>query len=245
MTSKRYRALAGALLITTMLGAGAAVYAQSRDLLWDSSQLPETKGTVKQYVLTPRGDVDGLLLTDGTEIKLPPHLSAQIVYAVRPGDAISIRGLKARALPLVDAASVTNDATRITVVDNGRPNGPGRAVTETTLTGKIAGVLHGKRGELNGAVLESGTMLRLPPPEAERMQALLQQGQTVAARGISLATPLGTVVDVRAIGSSAEQLTELSAPAPLGGPKGEPKRKGPGRGPAEFAPPPPPPGPRG
>jgi hypothetical protein len=227
MTSKRYRALAGALLITTMLGAGAAVYAQPNNPIWDSSQLPETKGIVKQYTLTPRGDVDGLLLTDGTEIKLPPHLSAQLVYAVRPNDAISVRGLKARALPLVDAASITNDATRVTVVDNGPPNGPGRAVTETTLSGKIATVLHGKRGEVNGAVLENGTMLRLPPPEAERMQALLQQGQTVAARGISLVTPLGTVVDVRAIGSSAEQLTELAIPPPRGGPKGGPKHKGP------------------
>jgi hypothetical protein len=229
MTSKRYRALAGALLITTMLGAGAAVHAQPGGPLWDSSQLPETKGTVKQYTLTPRGDVDGLLLADGTEIKLPPHLSTQIVYAVRPGDAVSVRGLRARALPLVDAASVTNDATRVTVVDNGPPNGPGRALTETSLSGKIAAVLHGKRGEVNGAVLDNGTMLRLPPPEAERMQSLLQQGQTVAARGINLVTPLGTVMEVRAIGSSAEQLTELAVPSLRGGgPKGEPKRKGPG-----------------
>jgi hypothetical protein len=242
MTSKRYRALAGALLITTMLGAGAVVYAQPRDLVWDSTQLPETKGAVKQYTLTPRGDVDGLLLNDGTEVKLPAHLSAQIVYAVRPGDAVSIRGLKARALPLVDAASITNDATSTTVVDNGPPNGPGRAAAETTLSGKISTVLHGKRGEVNGAALENGTMLRLPPPEAERMQSLLQQGQTVAARGVSLVTPFGTVVDVRAIGRSAEQLTEL-APSPP--PRGGPRPKGPGRGPAEFGPPPPPPGPRG
>lgn len=239
MTSKRYRALAGALLISTMLGAGAVVYAQPGGPVWDSSQLPETKGTVKQYTLSPRGDVDGLLLQDGTEIKLPPHLSAQVVYAVRPGDAVSIRGLRARALALVDAASVTNDATRVTVVDIGPPRGPGRETTETTLTGKITTLLHGKRGEVNGAVLENGTMLRLPPPEAERMQALLQQGQTVAARGVSLVTPLGTVVEVRAIGSSAEQLTELAVPplrggpkgefkgGPKGGPKGEPKLKGP------------------
>jgi hypothetical protein len=228
MTSKRYRALVGALLTVTMLGAGAAVYAQPSSSMWDSSQLPETKGTVKQYTLTPRGDVDGLLLNDGTEIKLPPHLSTQIVYAVRPGDAVSVRGLKARALPLVDAASVTNVATGTTVVDNGPAKGPGRAITETTITGKIAVVLHGKRGEVNGAALENGTMLRLPAPEAERMQALLQQGQTVAARGVSLVTPLGTVVEVRAIGSSVEQLTELAVPPLRGGPKGEPKRKGPG-----------------
>jgi hypothetical protein len=242
MTSIRYRALAGALLITSMLGAGVAVYAQPGNPVWDASQLPETKGTVKQYTLTPRGDVDGLILSDGTEIKLPPHLTAQIVYLVRAGDEVSVRGLKARALALVDGASVTNTATGATIVDNGPPGGPGRPGTETALTGKVAATLHGKRGEVNGAVLENGTVLRMPPPEAERLQSLLQQGQTVAVRGVVLSTPLGTVVDVRAIGSSPDQLTELTMRPPRGGPKGEPKRKEPGRGPAEFGPPS---GPRG
>jgi hypothetical protein len=166
---------------------------------------------------------------------LPPHLTAQIVFAVKPGDAVSVRGLKARALPLVDAASVTNFVTGATVTDNGPPSGPGRPVIETTLSGKIASVLHGKRGEAKGALLENGTVLRLPPPDAERMQSLLQPGQIVAVRGVSLVTPLGTVVDVRAIGSSPEQLTELTVPPPRGSdPKDGPKAKG--RGPAEFGP---------
>jgi hypothetical protein len=85
---------------------------------WDAAQLPETKGTVRQYTLTPRGDVDGFILTDGTEVKVPKHLSAQLVYAIRPGDAVTIRGLKAFALRLVDAATISNDATGGTVVDN-------------------------------------------------------------------------------------------------------------------------------
>ncbi len=226
MISTRYRVLLGALLTATTLTAGAAVYGQAGPPMWDSSQLPETKGTVKQYTLTPRGDVDGLILNDGTEVKLPPHLTAQIVFAVKPGDAVSVRGLKARALPLIDAASVTNFVTGITVNDNGPPGGPGRTITETTLTGRIAAALHGKRGEVNGALLDNGTILRLPPPEAERMQSLLQPGQSVAVRGASLVTPLGTVVDVRAIGSSPEQLTELDVPRPPGGgPKGGPKGK--------------------
>jgi hypothetical protein len=244
MISKRYRVLLGALLTATALTGGAAVYGQAPAPLWDATQLPETKGTVKQYTLTPRGDVNGLILNDGTEIKLPPHLTAQIVFAVKPGDAVSVRGLTARALPLVDAASVTNFVTGVTVSDNGPPGGPGRAITEKTLSGKIAAVLHGKRGEVNGALLENGTVLRLPPPEAERMQSLLQPGQAVAVRGVSLVISLGTVVEVRAIGSSPEQLTELAVPPLRGpGPKGGPKAKG--RGPAEFGPPPPPPGPRG
>ena len=79
-----------------------------------------------QYSLTPRGDVDGLILTDGTEVHLPPHLGTQLVFAVRPGDDVTIHGLRARAIPMVQAMSVSNDATGSTVTDNGPgdPRGP-------------------------------------------------------------------------------------------------------------------------
>jgi hypothetical protein len=223
-STSRPRFILGLLLATTTLG-GAAVCAQT-GAVWDPTQLPETKGTVKQYTLTPRGDVDGLILTDGTEVKLPPHLTGQIVFAIRPGDAVSVHGLKARALPLIDAASIKNDATGATVLDSGPPDRNG---TETTLTGKIATALHGKRGEVNGALLDNGVTLRLPPAEAARWPNLLQAGQTISVRGVSLATPLGTVVDVRAMGASPEQLTLLDVKPPKGpkGPKG-PKHGGPG-----------------
>ncbi len=231
-------------MMTTPLGAASPAYAQGDPRLWDPTQLPETRGTVKQYTLTPRGDVDGLILTDGTEVNLPPHLTGQIVFAVKPGDAVTVRGLKARTLPLVDAASVTNFVTGVTVTDNGPPGGPAAANAVTTLSGRIAAPLHGKRGEVNGALLDSGATLRLPPPEAERMQGLLQPGQTISVRGATLVTPLGTVIDVRAIGSSPEQLTELDGSPrrdPAGGPLGR-RPPPPGRGPDD---PPPPRGSRG
>jgi hypothetical protein len=227
MTSITYRVLPGALIAAIALASGAAVYAQTAGPLWDPTQLPATRGTVKQYTLTPRGDVDGLILSDGTEVKLPPHLTGQIVFAIRPGDAVTIRGLKALALALVDAASVTNDATGATVVDTGPPGGPNRWATQQTISGRIAAALHGKRGEVNGALLDAGIILRLPPSEAERLQAWLQPGQTVAVRGVSLVTALGTVIDVRAIGPSPDQMTELAVRLPAGpkggGPKGGPK----------------------
>ncbi len=74
--------------------------------------------------------------------------------------------------------------------------------------------LHGPRGELNGALLEDGTILRLPPPEAERLAALLMPGQMVVARGGRLTTPMGRVVDVQAIGPSEVQLNVVERPAP-------------------------------
>src|SRR5882724_12189099 len=138
MKMTRIQILSCALLATTAATVGATAYSQNMGPVWDSSQLPESRGTVRQYTLTPRGDVDGLILSDGTEVKLPPHLTGQVVYAIRPGDQISIRGLRARAIPLIDAASITNVSTGKTVVDNGKD----RRGSEQNYNGRISAALH-------------------------------------------------------------------------------------------------------
>lgn len=192
--------------------------------VFDPAQLPETRGTVARYSLTPRGDVDGLILSDGTEVKVPPHLSTVLVYAVRPGDAITVHGVKVLSLPLVDAVSITNDATGQTVTDTGIPPGPWEprdAERWMEAEGRVRMVLHGPRGEVDGALLDDGTILRLPPHEAERFSALLAPGRTVAARGPGLRNVLGTVVEVRALGASPDQLTEIAPPTPLPGKRGD------------------------
>src|SRR6195952_4087849 len=112
-----------AFLVAALIAGATSIAAAQDDATFDPSQLPAIPGKVAQYSLTPRGDVDGLILDDGTEVHLPPHLGTQLVFAVKPGDAVTIRGLRARAVPMVQAMSVKNDATGTTVVDNG-PGGP-------------------------------------------------------------------------------------------------------------------------
>jgi hypothetical protein len=181
--------------------------------------------------LGPRGDVDGLILADGTEVKIAPYLSAETVFTVHPGDAVTICGLKARALPLIDAATITNDRTGLAVSDPGRP---GQRPEETTelINGKGVGELHGKQGEVNGAVMEDGAMLRLPPPEADRLSDLLlrilQPGKTIFLRGTRTKSVLGTVIEASAIGPSPDRLNQVAGP------------RGPIDSPPDRGPPPPP-----
>jgi hypothetical protein len=196
----------------------------SQPAAWDTASLPATRGIVRQYLLTGRGDVDGLVLADGTEVKLAPHLSAQVVYVIRPGDAVTVRGLRARSLPLVDAASITNDATGATVTDAGPPR---RSGDEATISGTVSMPLHGKRGETNGALLDNGTIVRLPPHEAARWSTLLQKGRTMSVRGALSGGALGTVIEARAIGNGPDRLTELDAPPGPRGPAGAPPPPGP------------------
>ena len=240
---KRRPLVAAGLVGATCLAAAGVAYGQSGGFTYDPSQLPETKGSVKQYTLTPRGDVDGLILADGTEVKIPPHLTAQVVFAIRPGDGVTIRGLKARALPLVSAATIRNDATGATVTDEGGPRGE-RDRPETLVTAKAAAVLHGPRGEVNGVLLDSGMTVRMPPPEAARWESLIQPGQTLSVRGTVTATLLGSVMEARAVGATPEQLTYLAParpPRPERGPREARDDRGPRRSAASevFAPPPP------
>ena len=74
--------------------------------------------------------------------------------------------------------------------------------------------LYGKRGELNGAVLDDGTILRLPPREASRLSNALRTGESVTVRGERRTTPLGAWIDARAIGASADQMSDVAPPPP-------------------------------
>lgn len=40
--------------------------------VYDSAQLPSFTGRVQQFTLTPRGEIDGVILSDGTEVKTAP-----------------------------------------------------------------------------------------------------------------------------------------------------------------------------
>jgi hypothetical protein len=214
--------------------------------LYDPQQLPAQRGQVQQFTLTPRGDIDGLILSDGTEVKTPPHLSTEIAYSVRPGDTVTIHCLRAAALPLVQAVSITDDATGRTVVDNGPP-GRGRGPAAPPATGaggplpgltevqsRVRMALHGPQGDVNGALLEDSTIVRLPAPEAYRFASLLQPGQTIVAEGSEFITAMGKVLGAQQIGASREQLSLVEAargpgpgrrppPLPGFGPPGSPR----------------------
>jgi hypothetical protein len=224
MKIRKTAALFGAGAIATISAAALAQNAPPPPWrpapFYDPQQFPAQRGKVQQFTLTPRGDIDGLILSDGNEVKTPPHLSTQLAYSVKPGDTVTIYGLHAAALPLVQAVSITDEVTGHTVVDDGPP-GPGRAFGaapgasipgQNEVQGRVRMTLHGPRGEVSGALLEDGTVLRLPPPEADRFADLLQPGQALVAEGDGFANALGKVIEVRQLGPSRDQLSLVAEP---------------------------------
>jgi hypothetical protein len=200
-------------------------------------------GTVRLFKLTPIGELEGFILNDGTEVHLPPHLTQQLAAAVRPGDRVEVHGWRSAIPGFVVGTSVTDMRTGQTVVDQGPPppgtrpppsppGQPAPGAQWATTQGRVQQDLHGPAGDVNGAVLDNGTELKLPPPAAYQISGWLQPGQTVVAQGYLLSNAFGRVMDVQEIGPSPDRLAQVGPVMPPG--------RGMGPPPPGFAPPPPP-----
>ena len=167
---------------------------------------PSASGTVQQYLLTPHGEVEGLLLTDGTMVRFPPHLSAALASTVKPGDAVTVAGFVVAATAqerAVKALTITNTATGQTVTDQppaGRPLPPElRGLTRTPLTvsGTVAHLNVNDHGDVDGLILSTGEQVKVRPHNGATVAMLLgqQPGATVQASGYGTRNAFGTVVD--------------------------------------------------
>jgi hypothetical protein len=213
----------GAVLLATVAFAQTPPPAGGPLLAWQQSMT--IGGTVTRFTLTPRGDLDGLILGDGTQVHVPPHLSAELAAAVKPGDGVSVSGSRSPSGVVFIAASVTDNASNQTVVDRGPPapglmppppppGVPASGAQNTMVQGRVQRLLRGPAGDVDGALLDDGTILRMPPHVAYQFATLLVPGQTVAAQGWGLNTAYGRVLDVQTVGPSLGQLRQSFSPQP-------------------------------
>jgi hypothetical protein len=197
----------------------------------DPDYLPETKGTFERFLVNPRGEADGMILTDGTEVHFPPHLSPQMQAAIRPGETfkVSVRGVRPRNSELIAAVAIDlPDGTR--VLDQGPDevghDGPAKGrgghgkhdptckQSPMQASGIVRCVLHGPKGEARGVLLEDGKLIRFPHHAAPRFAKLLAPGKNVAARGEGLTSTLATVIDAKEFGASLQDLHRIENKGP-------------------------------
>jgi len=85
----------------------------------------EATGVVKEVLHAPRGEVNGVLLADGTIVRLPPPEATRMADALAVGKTVFVRGSGyAGALGKVVAArEIGPDATHLTAVRGPHPGG--------------------------------------------------------------------------------------------------------------------------
>jgi hypothetical protein len=207
----------------------------------------DISGVVKQFALTPAGDIEGLVLGNGTEVHVAPHLTTEVSAAVQPGESVAVRGWSVGVPGFVVATALTGQGGR-SVIDQGPP-APGMGPPpprlqagerEVTMEGRVQQLLHGPRGDINGAMLDNGTTVKIPPHAWMQIASLLQPGQTLTVQGWLLSNTYGRVVDVQAIGPNAGQLMDIGPPDGPGRPaRPRPMASGALPTPSSLSPPPP------
>jgi hypothetical protein len=189
------------------------------------SAAPVVQGTVSRYLMNPNGEVDGLLLADGTQVKFPPHMSDDLVATIKPAQAVSVQGFR-EAATSVKAFVISNGSASVTEHEPRRPPAPpgarAGALAALSAQGTVQQLLYGPRGDVNGMVLSDGSIVRFPPHVAYQIGNLLQVGQAISATGYGVQNQYGKALEATAIGAQGQALQTLY---------GRPGRRGPPPGP--------------
>ena len=175
----------------------------------------EVEGTVLQYLLNPRGEVDGLLLDDRTVIKFPPHLARELVEVIRPKERVRANG-HLEAEKLLKGHVIVNPATGRAIREI-KPTPPERAsalgpLQSLSVAGIIRVIRWNPNGENDGVILEDGTLLQFPPHAGRQFAKLIREGQLLAAVGFGTVNDFGQTIAVAMLGRSADALALVEPP---------------------------------
>jgi hypothetical protein len=174
------------------------------------------QGDVAQYLMNPDGYVDGLLLSNNTIIRFPPHLGQVLTQTVTLQDIVRVEGFF-ESPGILHASSIIDLQSRRSVVDtppssrNPRPPRPGSVARQPlSASGTIRVLTHGKGGEVNGVVLSDGTVIHFRPPIGMQFAGLLREGNALAATGNGTSNQYGRSFEATAIGPSMSQLETIA-----------------------------------
>jgi hypothetical protein len=85
-------------------------------------------------------------------------------------------------------------------------------VQPLSVAGTIRVVRRNPRGDIDGAILEDGTLLHFPPHAGRQFAKLLREGQLLAAVGFGTVNDFGQTIAVAMIGPSTDALTLIEPP---------------------------------
>lgn len=180
----------------------------------DPTQLPLINGTIERFIIDGQGDPDGLLLvTDPGVSKLihfPSYMADEVRAALRPGDKVGVRGLKLRGAEVIAAVAI-ECVNGIEILDHGPSNQVGRRISSfrplpMSAAGKIRLTIFTSKGKVRGALLEDGTVIRMPLKLAEQVKKRLGPGEMIQVTGVGFDTPYGRIIEVHHFGTEVSRV---------------------------------------
>jgi hypothetical protein len=216
-----------ALLAAALSGLAACSSHEARQPVSDApvastkfNDAQEEQGTIERFLLTSRGDIDGMILTGGIQVSTPPHLSAQVRKTMAVNDTVLVKGFYQNDR-VFKAEKITNVRTSKSVAEMLSPppkpeqeelsnylppEGTRSAITKTpgpnhkglkslSAEGTVQNRIYGQMGELNGVVLSDGSIVHFKPDVINTMDINAQVGDRMKASGYGTENSLGRSID--------------------------------------------------
>lgn len=175
-------------------------------------------GVIERYILDPRGEVEGLLLRDGSHMYVTSRAADQLIRALKPGDHVQVSGRRKPKVGLIHPDVIKNLSNATTFVVPLRLDLPMQeqerrlSVTEMNAAGTIRRLLyHPLKDMVQGMILSDETQIRLPPDASADLRRSLRVGESVAIRGNGTTNQFGRAIEAVAIGRDSSSLVPLDA----------------------------------
>jgi hypothetical protein len=186
---------------------------------FNEDQMPYVTSSVEHFLVNADGNADGMILGNGVEVYLAPHLSTAVLTAIRVGDRITVHGVLPMAEPMI-AASVIEAANGTRIEDDGLPTrklpvsaaehrSKARECGWLEVEALVRRTLHGPNGEPRGVLLDDGTTVVLPLHRGEDLFELLSPASRLTVRGTGFVTEMGKAIRADEIGRSVGDMRVL------------------------------------
>ena len=218
------RSAAYALFAIAFVVPGSSLFAaeeqRGQSSLWfDPTQLPSFTGVVERYLADPDGQVDRLLFKEGPQIAFPPDVFEAVSRVAPAGRPLVVWGIRARKAAVITMLAFGPPDGEATMLDRiyWRPQGsPGKSRRKLLLIGTVRSPYLSPQGEIAGAILQNGDVVRVSSSAAAALKDRFKEGAKIVAEGSGAETLYGKAVDAARIGDSVASLEPVPglSPAP-------------------------------
>jgi hypothetical protein len=189
----------GIIALATIWPAAGEPYPPADEAGQAAASDSSLQGQIAKLLRNDRGDLDGLELEDGKQIRFPPHVGIAVEKCVKVGDSVTAQGreeTRPRGEKVFEAAQIESQGTTLVIERPRPPRGPrpgGRPEPPMSAKGKIRSVATNPHGDVDGLMLEDGTEVKFPPHQGRELSRLVSKGDEVNVEGRRHETPHGDV----------------------------------------------------
>ncbi len=144
------------------------------------------KGQILSFNLSPKGVPEGIILQLAdtmVQVNFDSEIAGQLTQIVSEGHSVVVEARRDADVH-ADAANPVFSLLKLSLGDDPKSVlvADGAAETDVVVTGKILRLNHARRGEVNGAILDSGEFVHLRPHGVHAVGGLAV-GETIEVRG--------------------------------------------------------------